>query len=104
MEGEISFLTPPRSRNVGGTNVQTGPKLQKYRRRHAFGENIDVLGSRWNMENMDSPSSHTLPDKMEVNLDVFSALVLHRIRREVDGTHIVTVDQCGMLHGLMQLL
>jgi hypothetical protein len=41
---------------------------------------------------------------VKVNLDMFGALMLHWISREIDGTHIVTVNQGSLLQGLSQFL
>lgn len=42
------------------------------------------------MEHTKRASSHAFPDEVEVDLDMFGALVLHRISREVDR---VTLSQ-----------
>jgi hypothetical protein len=52
------------------------------------------------MENMNRAGVDTLTDKMKVYLDVFGALMLHRVGQEVDCTHIITIDKCGMLQRL----
>jgi hypothetical protein len=40
---------------------------------------------------------HVFPHKVEVNLDMFCALVLNEVGGEVDDADIVTVDE-GALH------
>ncbi|GKB97862.1 serine/threonine-protein kinase STY17-like protein [Tanacetum coccineum] len=42
-----------------------------------------------------STDSNKIPNKVNVNLDMLRALMLHGIRREIDGTHIVTIDKCS---------
>ena len=44
------------------------------------------------MHHSNSASGNLLTDKVKVNLDVFGALMLHRVRREVDGIDVVTID------------
>jgi hypothetical protein len=55
------------------------------------------------MQNANSSGSHTLPDKVKVDLDVF-VMMLHRIEGEIDGTHIVTVNECGTRRRVVELL
>jgi hypothetical protein len=49
------------------------------------------------MKNTHSPSSDTFPNEVKVNLNMLGALMLHRVCREVDSNHIVTVDDCSTL-------
>jgi hypothetical protein len=69
---------------------------------HTLPDKVKV-GSR-HMQNANSSDSHTLPDKVKVDLDVFGALMLHRIGGEIDGTHIVTVNECGTHRRVVELL
>lgn len=48
------------------------------------------------MKDPNCANRHLLANKMEVDLDVLGLLVLHRVAREVDRTHVVTVDQGGL--------
>jgi hypothetical protein len=48
----------------------------------------------------DITDDDTLADKVEVDLPVFHALVLHRIGGEVDRVDIVTIDGGGTSEGL----
>jgi len=41
---------------------------------------------------------------VKVDLDVFGALMLHRIGGEIDSTHIVTVNECGTRRRVVELL
>jgi hypothetical protein len=56
------------------------------------------------VENTDDARRDTLLDEVKVNLDVFCPLVLDQVRREVDGTHVVAVDDCSTLKGLVEFL
>jgi nucleoside-triphosphatase THEP1 len=49
-------------------------------------------------------NADTLIDEVKVDLDVFGALMVHQVSREVNCTHIVTVDKSGMLQRLSQFL
>jgi hypothetical protein len=56
------------------------------------------------MENPNFTKGDSLTDKMNVDLNVLRATMLHRIGRHVDGGHIVTVDKCGGVKRTMELL
>ena len=56
------------------------------------------------MENTNRASAHTFTNEMKVDLDMFGALMLHRVSREINCTDIVTVDNSGMLQGLPKFL
>lgn len=56
------------------------------------------------MNNTDDSSGDTFLDEVEVDLDMFCALMLCRISREVNSTHIVAIDDGGSLKRLMELL
>jgi hypothetical protein len=49
------------------------------------------------MQHTNSTSRYAFPDKVKINLDVLGALMLHRIRREIHSTDVVTENQCSML-------
>ena len=44
-------------------------------------------------------NENPLPDKVEVNLNMFGALMLNRIGGHVDGADVVTIHQCGLAEG-----
>lgn len=46
---------------------------------------------------------HLVTNKMDVNLDMFSSLVVHRIRSQIHGRDIVTVDETGARRRAMQI-
>jgi hypothetical protein len=56
------------------------------------------------MKYTDSTNSNTFPDEMEVDLHMFGALMLHRVGGEVDGAHIVAVDEAGLVKRMMEFL
>jgi hypothetical protein len=96
-------LTPP-SRIVRGPDVQTGLKINKNYSRKTLGENICELRECRDMEKTNRVGDDTLTDEVKVDLDVFGALILHQVSREVDYTHIVTLDKGGILQRLSQFL
>jgi hypothetical protein len=56
------------------------------------------------MEDMNSSYSNFVSGEVQVDLNVFSALVLNRIGREIDGTDVVTIYKCCLLNGLVKFL
>jgi hypothetical protein len=56
------------------------------------------------MENPNFTKGDSLTDKMNVDLNVLRATMLHRIGRHVDGRYIVTVDKRGRMKRTVELL
>ena len=56
------------------------------------------------MEDTNSLGCDFVPDKMQVDLNIFRALILNRIGREIDNTYVVTVYERGLLNGLVKFL
>jgi nucleoside-triphosphatase THEP1 len=56
------------------------------------------------MQHPNCPSRYMFTDKVKINLDVFGALMLHRIYREIHCTDIVTINNSGALERNVQLL
>jgi hypothetical protein len=52
----------------------------------------------------DIPDSNTLMDEVEVDLDMFCALMLGGVDGEVDGADVVAVDQGTSSEGVVKLL
>lgn len=48
------------------------------------------------MENTDVTSGNALPNKVEINLYMFGALMLNGVRGHVDGADIVIVDESSV--------
>jgi len=94
---EINTLTPPRSRNVVRTNVQTGAKIHKDRRRKTLGEDIGELRRGGNVKYTDSPKSDPFPDEVKVDFHVLGTLMLNGVGGEVDGADVVAVDEAGRI-------
>ena len=97
--GKHNLLTSPRSLSIGAADVQTGSKLCEERRWQSFGEDVGILRGGWNMKNSNSTKSNMFLNKMEINLDVFSPLMLDWVGGHVDGADVVTGDQCSTLQG-----
>jgi hypothetical protein len=47
------------------------------------------------MKHTNNTNSNTLPNKVEVYLDMIDALMLNGIGRHVDGADVVTINQGG---------
>ena len=73
------MLTLPRSLIGSMANVKIGSKLLKYRCWETLGEDIGVLGCRGDMGNPNLTEGDTLPNKVEINLNVLRELMLDRI-------------------------
>ena len=96
------MLTLPCSLIRSTADIKTGSKLLKYRCWETLGENVDVLGCR-GMENPNLTEGDTLPNKVEINLNVLRALMLDRIGAEVDSTDVVTINQGGTAKVVVKL-
>ena len=102
-KGVINSNTP-RSRNVDGTNIQTGAKFCEDRGGEPLGEDICVLRRCRNVEDADISKGDPFTDKVKVDFHVLGALMLNGVGGEVDGADIVAVDEGGSLQGVVQLL
>jgi hypothetical protein len=56
------------------------------------------------MEDTDLTNDHILSDKMEINLQMFDALMLNGVDGEVHDTDIVTVDKCASRMWALELM
>jgi hypothetical protein len=56
------------------------------------------------MQHPNRPSRYMFTDKVKINLDVFGALMLYRICREIHCTAIVAINNSGALERNVQLL
>ena len=66
------------NRLTGSTaNVQAGSKLLKHRGREGRGEDVGVLRCRRDMKNPNVAEGDSLPNKMEINLNMLHALMLY---------------------------
>jgi hypothetical protein len=52
----------------------------------------------------DIADGNTFPDEVEVDLDMFSALMLNRVGGEIDGADVITVDESALRQRGMELL
>ena len=86
------MLTLPCSLIGSTTNVKTRSKLLKYRCWETLGEDVGIPGCHGDMENPNLTEGDTLPNKVEINLNVLCALMLDRIGGEVDNTDIIAIN------------
>ena len=56
------------------------------------------------MENTDNTNGYPFLDEVEVDLHVFSTLMLNRVGGEVDGTAVVAVHEAGGLQRMVEFL
>jgi hypothetical protein len=56
------------------------------------------------MENFDLTQLNSIPNEMQVNLNMFRALVLNWVGREIHRTDIVTKDDSGSARRMIQLM
>jgi hypothetical protein len=56
------------------------------------------------MQDVDITDGHTFPHKVEVDLDMFLALVLNGVSGEVDGADVVAVDEGALRQWSVELL
>jgi hypothetical protein len=56
------------------------------------------------MEDTNNPDCDFVPDKMQVDLNMFRSLMLNQIGREIDNTYVITVYGRGLLNGLVKFL
>ena len=71
--------TPPRSLMGKWRYTKTRPKTLEGRRREAFCQYVRELLVSGHMENAQFAQLNTFPNKMNVQLDVFRALVMYQI-------------------------
>jgi hypothetical protein len=69
----------------------------------ALGEDIGVLGCRRNMKYPNVAEGDSLPNKMEINLNVLCPLMLNWVAGEIDSTNVVAVDQSGTVRLVAKL-
>ena len=51
------------------------------------------------MQNSYLSTGHLFTHKMNIHLDVFGALMLNRVAKKVNHTHIITIDQSSVVIG-----
>ena len=55
------------------------------------------------MKNLDVSQGDSLPDEVEIDLNVLGALMLNWITGHIDGADVVIVDQCSSTKRCVQL-
>ena len=97
------MLTLPHSLIGSQANVKAGSKLLKYKCWETLGEDVGVLGCHGDMENPNLTEGNTLPNKVEINLNVLRALMLDRIGGEVDSIDVVAINRGGTTKMVVKL-
>jgi hypothetical protein len=70
-------------------------KLEEEWRRQALGGDVSELRSRRDVQNANFPNDDLVTDEVEINLNMFRALMLNWVGRQVNGTDIVAIDKCA---------
>jgi nucleoside-triphosphatase THEP1 len=65
---------------------------------------MSATAAWWDTENPNITVGDPLADKVQVDLHVLRALVLHGIGGEVDRADVVAVDEAGALEGAVELV
>jgi hypothetical protein len=71
-------------------------KLEEEWRRQALGGDVSELRSRRDVQNANFPNDDLVTDEVEINLNMFRALMLNWVGRQVNGTDIVAIDKCAV--------
>jgi hypothetical protein len=98
------FSTPPTVETLATTNVETGPKIQKYRSRQTLREDVHELGGHRNVQDANITDGNMFSDEVNVDLDMLRTLVLNRVGGGVDDAYVVTVDESALGQRSMELL
>ena len=104
LAGDDLSLTAPRSLSIGLPNVEAGPELGECSSRQALREDVRVLRGCRDVKYMNFPERNLAPHKMNVNLNVFRASMLHWISGQVHSRDIITIHHHGLGNRLMELL
>ena len=100
---ELSTLTPPRSRDVGGSDAKTGPEFGENFRWQPFRHDVGELLSSGDVKNTELAERHPLADEEDIQLDVLCSAMVNRVGGQVDSGDVVTVNQRGLVDGGKQL-
>jgi hypothetical protein len=76
---QIYLLTRPHSLIVDTTDVQAGSELSEDCRWKPFGEDVCILGGCRHMEGTDITESHSIPVKVQINLNMLGSLMLDEV-------------------------
>jgi hypothetical protein len=85
-------------------NVETEPKFRGQRSRQTIREDVHKLGCCRHLQDVDITDDHMFLHKVEVDLDMFHALVLDGVGGEVDGAHVVAIDKGALRQLSVELL
>ena len=86
------YANTPRSWSVGCRDAQAGAKIPEDIRGQSFRHYISELLTRRDRTAAELAERHALPNEEDVQLDMLGTPVVHWVAGEVDGRHIVTVN------------
>lgn len=72
-------------------------------RKKTFDEDISVLRCGWNVKDTGVSNGNFFTKKVNINLDMFCAILLNMIHRHVNNTQIIAVDNHGFCKRKMNL-
>jgi hypothetical protein len=99
---EKHALTPRRSCCVWRPDTQAGSKFLERCSGQALRHHVrELLCSRY-MKNTELAERDLFPNKVDVELDVLSPTMMHRVRRHVDGGDVVAEDNRGLGDGNLE--
>ena len=78
------ILTPSLSRSVWRANGETASEVIEQAGGQSLCENISVLKRGWNEQNLNVTQRHLFSYKVNVNFDMFSALMTNWIMSQVN--------------------
>lgn len=84
-------------------DAETGPEVEEHTGRQALGEYIGELRARGHVKDADFTKGDALPDEVQIDLDMFSVLMLHRVDQHVHGADVVAVDHHGARRRVVEL-
>jgi hypothetical protein len=91
----VIILTPPVVPTLATTNIEIGEKLKEQWRWQTLGEDVGKLRSHRDMQNMNFSNGDLVTDKVEINPDMFHAMMLDEVGCQVDVIDIVAIDKCA---------
>jgi hypothetical protein len=75
----------------------------EHRSRKTLGEDVGVLRCCRDMDNSNVTEGDLLSNEVEIDLNMFCPLMLHRVAREIYSTNVVTIDQSSMAGRVLKL-
>jgi hypothetical protein len=101
---EPNTLTSLRSHNSTTADVETEPKLIKYRGGKTFREDVGELRCHRDMKDVDLTDDNLLSDEMKINRHMLRALMLNGVGGEVHNTDVIAVNESAARWWSLELM